>query len=63
MTAYLHQPQDLRGSSDAADVQMRPLVENADSLLKLFKRILGSTITNTVIKHTFFHQFCAGKSR
>ena len=41
---------------------MRPLVENADMLLKWSKRIFGKTIVNRIVKHTFFHQFCAGKA-
>ncbi|CAK0740844.1 hypothetical protein CVIRNUC_001281 [Coccomyxa viridis] len=43
--------------------QMRPLVENADMLLKWSKRIFGKTIVNRIVKHTFFHQFCAGESQ
>ena len=41
---------------------MRPLVENADTLLKWSKRVFGKTIVNGIVKHTFFHQFCAGKA-
>ena len=41
---------------------MRPLVENADKLLKWSKRVFGKTIVNGIVKHTFFHQFCAGKA-
>ena len=43
-------------------MQMRPLVENADTLLKWSKRVFGKTIVNGIVKHTFFHQFCAGKA-
>ena len=43
-------------------LQMRPLVEHADTLLKWSKKVLGSTIVNAIVRHTFFHQFCAGKS-
>ena len=43
-------------------MQMRPLVENADMLLKWSKRVFGKTIVNGIVKHTFFHQFCAGKA-
>lgn len=42
-------------------MQMRPLVEHADSLLKWSKRVFGNSIVNGIIRHTFFHQFCAGK--
>ena len=41
---------------------MRPLVEHADTLLKWSKKVLGSTVVNAIVRHTFFHQFCAGKS-
>lgn len=37
-------------------------MENADSLLKWSKRVFGKTIVNGIVKHTFFHQFCAGKT-
>ncbi len=40
---------------------MRPLVMHADSLLKWSKRVFGKAVVNGIIKHTFFHQFCAGK--
>ena len=36
------------------------LVRNADRLLELSTKILGSTITTTLVKHTFFRHFCAG---
>ena len=42
-------------------MQMRPLVEHADSLLKWAKKVFGNTVVNGIIRHTFFHQFCAGK--
>ena len=35
-------------------------VNNADALLKMSQKVLGSTITNGVVKHTFFQHFCAG---
>ena len=37
------------------------MVNNADALLKLSKRVLGSTIVNGVVKRTFFKHFCAGE--
>ena len=36
-------------------------MEHADTLLKWSKKILGSTVINAIVRHTFFHQFCAGK--
>ncbi len=36
-------------------------MEHADTLLKWSKKMLGSTIVNGIVRHTFFHQFCAGK--
>ena len=40
-----------------------PLVRNADTLLKLSKRVLGSSITGSLVKATFFKQFCAGEDQ
>ena len=31
-------------------------------LLKWSKRVFGKTIVNGIVRHTFFHQFCAGKA-
>lgn len=36
------------------------LVSNADSLLKLSKKVFGSTLTNFVVGNTFYKQFVAG---
>ena len=38
------------------------LVNNSESLLKVSNNVLGATITNTIVKNTFFKQFCAGES-
>lgn len=43
-------------------LQIKPLVNNADALLKLSKKVLGSTIVNGVVKRTFFRHFCAGEA-
>lgn len=43
--------------------QIKPVVNNADALLKLSKKVLGSTIVNGVVKRTFFRHFCAGEAR
>lgn len=41
--------------------QFRPLVQHADQLLGLSNKMLGQTITNFVVRKTFFNHFCAGK--
>ena len=33
---------------------------HAESLLNLSTKILGRTITNSLVRHTFFNHFCAG---
>jgi hypothetical protein len=35
------------------------LVKNAERLLDLSSKVLGNTITNTLMKYTFFRHFCA----
>jgi proline dehydrogenase len=35
-------------------------VDNAPSLLTASKSVLGSRLTNSIVKHTFYKQFCAG---
>jgi proline dehydrogenase len=42
--------------------RIQSLVQNADSLLALSKRVFGSTLTNTVVRATFYKQFVAGES-
>jgi len=37
------------------------LVKNAERLLDLSSKVLGNTITNTLMKYTFFRHFCAGE--
>ncbi|GAB4819231.1 hypothetical protein N2152v2_006277 [Parachlorella kessleri] len=39
---------------------IKPLVRHADTLLRLSKRVLGSTLTNAVLGPTFYKQFVAG---
>ena len=41
--------------------QLPFLVKHAESLLNLTSKILGNTITNGLVKHTFFQHFCAGE--
>lgn len=42
--------------------QFRPLVANADFLLRLSKRLLGNTLTSAVLRPTFYKQFVAGEA-
>lgn len=37
------------------------VVRHAESLLKLSTAVLGTTLSNEVVKHTFFGHFCAGE--
>ena len=53
----------LRTWSVLTACQIQPLVNNADSLLAWSKRVLGSTVVNGIIKHTFFNHFCAGTNQ
>lgn len=39
-----------------------PLVRNADRLIALSYFLLGRTLTDTVVKATFFKQFCGGET-
>jgi proline dehydrogenase len=41
---------------------IQPLVANAEKLLKLSYRVLGETITEAVVRSTFFSHFCAGET-
>ncbi|CAM9425074.1 unnamed protein product [Chrysoparadoxa australica] len=41
---------------------VRPVVNNAGTLLKASHAVLGSTITNSLIRSTFFSHFCAGET-
>ena len=38
------------------------VVRNSERLLSLSRNLLGSTVTNALIKHTFFKHFCAGEN-
>ena len=40
---------------------VKPLVQNADTLLAAANRLLGSTIVTSVIRHTLYNQFCGGE--
>mmetsp|Transcript_24232 Transcript_24232/g.38005 ORF Transcript_24232/g.38005 Transcript_24232/m.38005 type:complete len:576 (+) Transcript_24232:49-1776(+) len=39
------------------------LIRNAEYFLDLSYKVLGPSITNAVMKHTFFRHFCAGEDR
>lgn len=41
--------------------QFQPLVRNAPKLLSLSSKFLGSDFTYSIIRRTFFNQFCAGE--
>jgi proline dehydrogenase len=38
-----------------------PLVRNADSLLSLSRKLVGASLTDAVVRRTFFAHFCAGE--
>mmetsp|Transcript_12195 Transcript_12195/g.15214 ORF Transcript_12195/g.15214 Transcript_12195/m.15214 type:complete len:658 (+) Transcript_12195:72-2045(+) len=41
--------------------RVKPVVQNAERLISLSRRVLGATVTDAVIRHTFFKQFCGGE--
>mmetsp|Transcript_38546 Transcript_38546/g.84604 ORF Transcript_38546/g.84604 Transcript_38546/m.84604 type:complete len:606 (-) Transcript_38546:79-1896(-) len=41
--------------------QIQPLVDHAGSLINASRNVFGNKITDTVLRHTFFMQFCAGE--
>lgn len=43
--------------------RIQPLVDNADALLHVSKRILGSTLVNGIVRNTFYKHFVAGKDK
>ncbi|KAL6772171.1 PDY2 [Auxenochlorella protothecoides x Auxenochlorella symbiontica] len=43
--------------------RLRPIVDNADSILAWSKRIFGSTLVNAVVRQTFYKHFVAGKDK
>lgn len=40
---------------------IKPLVRNAGPLLKMTRRLFGDSVTDTLLKLTFFGHFCAGE--
>jgi proline dehydrogenase len=51
----------IRGKVVFSTCQVRPLVSNAESLVKFSYRTLGMGMTNALLKATFFGHFCAGE--
>lgn len=41
---------------------IKPLVMHADQVLQTSYRILGKTLTEAIVRHTFFRHFCAGET-
>ena len=52
--------QILRSLAVFSACSIKPLVKNADSLLALAKRVLGTSLVHGIIRRTFFKHFCAG---
>lgn len=42
---------------------VKPLVQNADVLLAAAKKVVGPAVVTSVVRHTFFKQFCGGELR
>mmetsp|Transcript_4162 Transcript_4162/g.9343 ORF Transcript_4162/g.9343 Transcript_4162/m.9343 type:complete len:609 (-) Transcript_4162:253-2079(-) len=42
--------------------QLEFLVKHAEALLNASRTLLGSTLTNSLVKYTFFRHFCAGEN-
>eukprot|EP00922_Rhytidocystis_sp_ex-Travisia-forbesii_P044436 GHVS01066282.1.p1 GENE.GHVS01066282.1~~GHVS01066282.1.p1 ORF type:complete len:606 (+),score=62.34 GHVS01066282.1:96-1913(+) len=45
-----------------AACKVKPVVNRSEALLSLSNRVLGATITNAVMRKTFFAHFCGGES-
>ncbi|KAK9839435.1 hypothetical protein WJX81_001871 [Elliptochloris bilobata] len=43
--------------------QIKPLVRNADALLRWSKRLLPSALVDGIVKRTFFAHFCGGETQ
>ena len=41
---------------------LKSIVNRADELLSLSRRVLGATLTESIVRQTFFAQFCGGES-
>jgi len=42
--------------------QFQPLVQHGEKLLGGMRKILGDTMTDSLVRHTFFPQFCGGEN-
>jgi proline dehydrogenase len=51
----------LRGLLVFQTCKIKPLVSHSEKLLKTSYKVFGSTITNSLLKATFFGHFCAGE--
>lgn len=40
---------------------VKPLVQNADGLIALATKLLGSAVVKAVVRHSLFAQFCGGE--
>lgn len=40
---------------------VKPLVQNADVLLAAAMKVVGPTVVTSIVRHTFFKQFCGGE--
>ena len=64
-------PQSAHGSKTTTDLlrailvytscQIQPLVDHAGSLINLSRMVFGNTLTDAVLRQTFYKHFCAGK--
>jgi hypothetical protein len=52
----------LRGLTVFSLCRLEFLVQNAESLMKISYKILGTTVTNKLLHLTFFGHFCAGEN-
>lgn len=54
-------PQLVRGYAVFSLCQTPIIVRNAEKLMKLSYKVVGSSITNFFLRHSFFGHFCAGE--
>ena len=40
---------------------IKPLVQNADTLMTAASKVLGSPFVSSIVRHTLYKQFCGGK--
>mmetsp|Transcript_9518 Transcript_9518/g.14355 ORF Transcript_9518/g.14355 Transcript_9518/m.14355 type:complete len:550 (-) Transcript_9518:1459-3108(-) len=44
-------------------IQLPPLVQHGEAIVGTMRSVLGDTITDSLIRHTFFPQFCGGENQ